>query len=306
MFYDLKNNLNISDVVPSDSFIAVIPLDKATHYDIINNYIPMIPMIFTDFHFSKIEIYSDFIYGYINVPEILVSEQTLIRFIYTNKYIIFIDKNEFLSETLEKILETNSEKIVSSGIALYYIFDFIMSKDLEKINSLQQNLIQLELSIFNNKMQTLIREITNYRSRTLTLHHYYVQIEGIFGSLIDDTQKFFEEDAKQLFRILEKKISLFSHESEQIWEYTSQIRDVYQQQLDVHQNFIMKFLTVVTTIFMPLTLIVGWYGMNFEYMPELHWHYGYAAVFITSVLIIIILCTIFKKRNGGRLHRLTT
>lgn len=297
MFYDFHNNLQPSSVAKSDSFIAIIPLDKATHYNIVNEYIPKIPMIFADFHFSKIETYADFIYGYISIPEIILTNQMVIRFIYTSQYIIFIDKNEYISEMFEKVLNANAEKITSSGTALYYLFDFIMSKDLEKINTLQQNLIQLELSIFNDKMQTLIREITNYRSRTLTLHHYYVQIEGIFHSLVDDTKDFFDTDTKQLFNILGSKISLFSHESEQIWEYTSQIRDVYQQQLDVHQNFIMKFLTVVTTLFMPLTLITGWYGMNFEIMPELHWRYGYPAVFVISIIIVIILCVIFKKKK---------
>ena len=106
-----------------------------------------------------------------------------------------------------------------------------------------------------------------------------------------------DEDSKQLFSVLEKKVSLFSHESEQIWEYTSQIRDVYQQQLDVHQNLIMKFLTVVTTIFMPLTLITGWYGMNFEAMPELKWAYGYPGLFAFSTLLVIVLCVVFKKKK---------
>ena len=296
MFYDITNNLLKSDCL-NDNFIAIIPSDKASGFNIINDYIPRIPMLFTDFHFSKLEAFSDFIYGYIALPEILTASESLIRFIYTKSYIIFIDKNEFISRIFGAVIEANAGKIVSSGSCLYYILDFIMSKDLEKINSLQQNLIQLELNIFNNNKSTLIKEITNYRSRTLTLHHYYIQMEGICGSLVDDTKDFFDYDTKQLFGILEKKVSLFSHESEQIWEYTSQIRDVYQQQLDVHQNQIMKFLTVVTTIFMPLTLITGWYGMNFKNMPELNWRYGYPGVFALETIIVIIFCVVFKKKK---------
>lgn len=296
MFYDINNHLKKFSAL-NDNFIAIIPLDKAPHYNIVNRYIPQIPMLFKDFHFSKIETFSDFLYGYINIPEILLEPQSIVRFIYTKSYIIFIDKNEFISEMFEKTMEANKGKITSSGSCLYYVLDFIMAKDLEKINALQQNLIQLELSIFNDNMNTLIRDITNYRSKTLNLHHYYVQVEGICGVLVDDTKDLFEDDTKQLFCILEKKVSLFCHESEQIWEYTSQIRDVYQQQLDVHQNLIMKFLTVVTTIFMPLTLITGWYGMNFETMPELHWRYGYPGLFVLGIMIVIILCVIFKKKK---------
>ena len=74
---------------------------------------------------------------------------------------------------------------------------------------------------------------------------------------------------KELLENLCDQILTLSNESQQIWEYTSQIRDVYQQKLSVNQNNIMKVLTIVTTIFMPLTLITGWYGMNFTHMPEL-------------------------------------
>lgn len=59
-------------------------------------------------------------------------------------------------------------------------------------------------------------------------------------------------------------------------EYATQICSEYQAQVDIVQNRVMKLLTIVTTIFMPLSLIAGWYGMNFSNMPELQWTYGYS------------------------------
>ena len=59
----------------------------------------------------------------------------------------------------------------------------------------------------------------------------------------------------------------------------------------------MKLLTIVTTIFLPLSLIVGWYGMNFQGMPELSWAYGYPAVIAVSVLIAVCLVIYFKKKR---------
>ena len=59
----------------------------------------------------------------------------------------------------------------------------------------------------------------------------------------------------------------------------------------------MTLLTVVTTIFMPLTLIAGWYGMNFKYMPELNWEIGYPLVFIVSVLIVVLSLIFFKMKK---------
>jgi magnesium transporter len=59
----------------------------------------------------------------------------------------------------------------------------------------------------------------------------------------------------------------------------------------------MKVFTVITTIFMPLTLIVGWYGMNFKYMPELNWKYGYLTVIIASILVVSGCIFFFKKKK---------
>ena len=59
----------------------------------------------------------------------------------------------------------------------------------------------------------------------------------------------------------------------------------------------MKILTVVTTVFMPLTLIAGWYGMNFTAMPELNWKYGYAAVIILSAATVSLCIYLCKKKH---------
>ncbi|MBR6273458.1 MAG: LPXTG cell wall anchor domain-containing protein, partial [Lachnospiraceae bacterium] len=80
-------------------------------------------------------------------------------------------------------------------------------------------------------------------------------------------------------------------------DYTMQLRDLYKAQIDVKQNRIMTVLTVVTTIFMPLTLIAGWYGMNFRFMPELEWKWSYPVVIGVCVLIAVGSLLFFKKKK---------
>ena len=75
---------------------------------------------------------------------------------------------------------------------------------------------------------------------------------------------------------------------EMLREYVVQLRELYQSRIDMEQNRIMTLLTVVTTLFMPLTLIAGWYGMNFVNMPALSWKYGYPTVIVISILIIVL------------------
>lgn len=80
-------------------------------------------------------------------------------------------------------------------------------------------------------------------------------------------------------------------------EAVTQVRESYQAQVDINLNYTMKIFTVITTIFLPLTLIVGWYGMNFE-MPEYHWNHSYAMVIGLSISVVVAGVAFFKKRDG--------
>ena len=80
-------------------------------------------------------------------------------------------------------------------------------------------------------------------------------------------------------------------------EYAGQVNDAYQAKVDAKQNSNMQFLTVISTVFFPLTLITGWYGMNFRNMPELAWKYGYVAVIIISALLLLAELCIFKRKK---------
>nr|WP_263327013.1 CorA family divalent cation transporter [Neobacillus sp. Marseille-Q6967] len=81
---------------------------------------------------------------------------------------------------------------------------------------------------------------------------------------------------------------------------TSEIRDNYISINSFRMNSIMKTLTVITTIFMPLTFIAGIYGMNFEKMPELEWEYGYFLIIGIMLLIGIAMMNWFKRKGWFR------
>lgn len=85
-------------------------------------------------------------------------------------------------------------------------------------------------------------------------------------------------------------------ETQMLREYSMQVREVYQSQIDLRQNKIMKILTVVTTLFLPLTLVAGWYGMNFD-MPEFSSPFGYPAVILLSVVILSLCVWLMKKKK---------
>jgi magnesium transporter len=73
--------------------------------------------------------------------------------------------------------------------------------------------------------------------------------------------------------------------------------DLYLSSLSNRMNEIMKVLTVIATIFMPLTFIAGVYGMNFKYMPELEWHWGYPAVLLLMAAVAVNMLSYFFRKK---------
>jgi magnesium transporter len=80
-------------------------------------------------------------------------------------------------------------------------------------------------------------------------------------------------------------------------EMLSGMLDIYLSSVSNRLNSVMKVLTIIATIFMPLTFIAGIYGMNFKYMPELEWRWGYPAVWLIVVIIGISMLIYFRKRK---------
>ena len=100
-----------------------------------------------------------------------------------------------------------------------------------------------------------------------------------------------------LFQLLSGRISRLTAYIQNLRDYALQIREMYQTQNEVHQNEVMQLLTVVTAIFMPLTLITGWYGMNFANMPELAWKYAYPVVAAVGILLVLGEVLYFRKKK---------
>lgn len=87
---------------------------------------------------------------------------------------------------------------------------------------------------------------------------------------------------------------------EQFWRIDTEVQnnsDLITASLDIQLNVTMKRLTTIATIFMPLTFLVGLYGMNFRHMPELTWRFGYLFAWITIIVIAIAMVIIAKKKG---------
>ena len=160
-------------------------------------------------------------------------------------------------------------------------------KKLDKIES------DILVGIDENNTESLM----DIRDEILDLKTHYEQLIDFGQELEENENNFFDPQNLRYFRLFTERVERLRDITNSLRDYTMQIRDLQHTQLEVKQNHIMTFLTVVTAIFMPLTLIVGWYGMNFKYMPELESPVAYPIIIGVCVLIIVISLIIFKKKK---------
>ena len=124
---------------------------------------------------------------------------------------------------------------------------------------------------------------------------YYAQLDDLYAVLADAIPDAEEHVQRLLEHLRQGPAALTMTEQEK--EYSLQLREMHQTQVDMRQNQIMKILTIVTTVFLPLSLIAGWYGMNFRNMPELTAEHGYLVICIVSAVCVLVELWIFKRKK---------
>ncbi|EHI68691.1 CorA-like domain protein [Streptococcus ictaluri 707-05] len=134
--------------------------------------------------------------------------------------------------------------------------------------------------------------------RELTkLHLHYEQLIDLAQEFYENENDFFAEENLRFFHLFSSRVSRLESIVLTLRESIVQIRELAHAQLEIRQNKIMTILTIVTTCCMPLTILVGWYGMNFKYMPELYNPLGYPAVIIFALFIFISAISFFKYKK---------
>ena len=161
----------------------------------------------------------------------------------------------------------------------------------------ERELEGIEREIMDDAEEAHIQRNNEIRGDIRDLRIHYEQLLDFGQELEENENGFFEEDNIRYFHMFSSRVDRLYNAATHLRDYTIQLNDLYQSQLDVKQNRIMTVLTVVTTIFMPLTLIVGWYGMNFKFMPELESRYGYPVVIGLSVFIVVASLAYFKIKK---------
>lgn len=303
MYYKIKNVLEVSDESCikdcENQFVAILTYDEwvesKNNFDMGIDIEPFSDEILA----SEAKVNYDSITGTFSIPNRLDFEDNPMTFAFAldEKGIVFIDDNDNVKEIVNNIKNTKQWRLPSLERFLFDFLNQIIKDDLKLLKEYDDDLDEIEVGIINDDSDLNYGKVYEIRSNIRDLRNHYEELIDITQVFDENENKFFKQENLRYFGIYLNRLDRLFENSSAIRDYTMQIREIYKMHLDIKQNNIITLLTIVTTIFMPLTLIVGWYGMNFKYMPELDAIWAYPTLFIVSIFILVIELMYFKKKK---------
>lgn len=175
----------------------------------------------------------------------------------------------------------------------YLLLDVIIDNYIKVSHSYYNRIGELESVVLKSNSEYTLQQILKLRKELLDFKRSIDPLKEAIASLYNEA----EADNAKYYRDLYDHII---HESDNLVMYRELIvnlLDLHHSTLSMRTNSVMKVLTVITTIFVPLTFIVGVYGMNFDNMPELHWKYGYFYIMGFMLLCVLAMIVYFRKQR---------
>lgn len=188
---------------------------------------------------------------------------------------------------------------LSADYLMYCVMDAVVDHYLTVVEAFGDKIEDLEDDIFNsnsdisdipNTIQALKREVLKIRRSVFPLREVINRLDKLENPIIEEKTSSYLRDLYDHIVNVNESIDLYR---EMIWS----LMDMYMSIISNKMNEVMKVLTIIATIFIPLTFIAGIYGMNFDNMPELHYKYSYYVLWIVMVVIFIFMLFYFKRKK---------
>ncbi|MBI5316720.1 MAG: magnesium/cobalt transporter CorA [Nitrospirae bacterium] len=179
----------------------------------------------------------------------------------------------------------------------YALVDAIVDQYFAVVEALGEKIEELQDLVVSDPKPETLHKIHALKQQLLFLRRAVWPLREVTNNLSRSECPFLQESTKVFFRDVYDHVVQIVDTIETLREMVSASLDIYLSGISYRLNAVMKVLTIITTIFMPLTFIVGIYGMNFEHMPELKWEWGYPLVVGVMVMIAIAMLGFFIRKR---------
>ncbi len=251
----------------------------------------------------KIDEYDGYIFGVLKMLYLNENQQMVVEHIaltlFDDMVLVFQELKEDVFQGVRDRIRTKSGRIRSRGAdyLFFALIDAIVDGYLEVVEHVFERIEMLEEEVYYNPKPETARRIQDLKKEVIRLHKHIFPVKELVHRLIETKHPLISKETKPFFRdALDHCMEV--NENLQIYrELSISLMEMYMSNMSNKMNEVMKVLTIMASIFIPLTFIAGVYGMNFAHMPELQWDYGYYAV-LGIMFLILLLMLIFFKRKG--------
>lgn len=256
---------------------------------------------------SKYESYDNYDCCIINKGEVLNGQVSIIIMEKIVLLFLEVEHEKCIWELINERIRENKGRIKEkdTGYMAYTILDTILDANFLYLKTLENEIEILDDKIENDsktpkienknlavQIHTLKRKILTFKKSTWPLR------EMINGIIRDDNSMFIRTDKNILYlRDLQDHITRLTENIDGLRDTAYSLVEMYMNVVSLRMNEVMKVLTVITTIFVPITFLTSVYGMNFENIPEIHIKYGYQTFWIIILCMIGIMYKYFKRKN---------
>lgn len=209
----------------------------------------------------------------------LVSDE----YVYIDELMKTLIQRDFHDWTLDKVL--------------FACMSHELDEETKRLNLMQDEINELEDVVISNRAdERSIRKFIHLRKTLLHMERSYEQLLDMYDQINVNDNELLDEANLRNFQILAGRIDRLFGRVHSLQDYVTEIREAYQAEVDINLNVTMRIFTVITAIFLPLTLVAGWYGMNLK-MPEYGIDIAYPSLIVISITIVVVLMIYFKRHK---------
>jgi len=253
----------------------------------------------------KVDDYDDHLYAVIRMLhyEDAVETEQVSVFLGKNVVLTFQEHPGDCLEPIRDRLRKGKGQIRRQGAdyLMYAILDAIIDGYFPFLDQLSDVVEKLEAQVVERPDRKTLGRVHNVKRDLLNIRRSIWPLRDAINSLIREESHLVGDTARLYLRDCYDHAIHVLDVIETYRELAGGLMDVYLSSLSNKMNEVMKVLTVIATIFIPLTFIAGVYGMNFETMPELKWRWGYAAVWAVMIALAVVMLALFRRKGwlGG-------
>ncbi|WP_075589821.1 magnesium/cobalt transporter CorA [Labilibacter marinus] len=234
-----------------------------------------------------------------NTDDVKIDTENIAFILKNNQLISFQERKGDVFKNVRERLRNGKRRIrkLNSDYLLFALIDVILDNYTYVISKIGENIEVLDEQVLSATDQSILVDINAYKRELVYLHKSIYPCKEMIFNLIKLESEFIDSDNENFYKELQSNINNAVDSLNNYKEILSNLLNIYHTQVSSRLNDIMKFLTVFSVIFIPLTFIAGIYGTNFEFIPELKLKFGYPLMLILMLVTAGGMLFYFKKKK---------